>query len=535
MVGTSFPSPFGVLRVSLRFRLGTQPRSSLSRPNTNTRTFQPGVLKQSSSHSQTFFSTFPHPPPPSSNIHYYNELRDALSPTAKLTTNPYELAAHGKDESYHPPAPPDLVVYPATIPDIQAVLAIARRDRIPVIPYGAGTSVEGHIQALHGGISLDMSLWDHIQTLPSLYPEEDATNATPLATVGAGVRRLTLASALRNTGYWFPVDPGADASLGGMLATAASGTTAVRYGTMRRAVAACTAVLADGTVVHTGRTSPKNAAGYDVTNLLVGSEGTLGIVTELTLRLQPVLEYRTNVVVVFSEGGVGDAAQLAADLQMVEVSGVLRCELLDGASVAAFNQYAASEEQRPEQPTVFLELQSFSDVALEEQVKMTRELCAETAVSFETGPDPKLWEARHKLYYAAIAARPKASGAIVTDACVPLSQFAAVLEATVADVKESQVVGPCFGHAGDGNLHCILPVCDDDEETGYAERLRGVQDRLMERTLAAGGSVSGEHGVGSGKRKYMEKQYGPGALHMMRLVKQAMDPYNILNPGKVIP
>ena len=453
----------------------------------------------------------------------HDELRESLSSEAEVSSNAYELTQHGKDESYHPAAPPDLVVYPASIADIQTVLALARRDSIPVIPFGAGTSVEGHIQAIHGGISLDLSrFFTNIQYNPESTPS--------LATVGAGVRRNQLNQYLKHSGYWFTVDPGADASLGGMYATAASGTTAVRYGTMRPNAVGCTCVLADGTVVHAGTpASPKTAVGYDLVALMAGSEGTLGVVTELTVRLQPVLEYRTTAVVVFDS--LHDASQLAADLKTVEIP-VLRCELLDAASVQAFNDY--SDQKRDVKPTVFLEFQSYSETALKEQVDMTREFCS-NPVSFESGNDPNLWAARHKLYYAAIASRPQATGAIVTDACVPLTAFSYVLEETVADVERSHVVGPCFGHAGDGNLHCILPVCDDDEMTGYWDKIHGVQTRLMDRTLAAGGSVSGEHGVGSGKKYYLERQYGSGALHMMRLVKQSLDPYNILNPGKVLP
>jgi D-lactate dehydrogenase (cytochrome) len=366
--------------------------------------------------------------------------------------------------------------------------------------------------------------------------EYDADRTPHLVRVGAGVTQRQLKEALRHTGYHFPIDPGAiDATLGGMMATAASGTTAVRYGTMRENILACQCVLADGTVVRAGSDAVKNAAGYNLVGLMTGSEGTLGVITHLTLQLRPVLEHRMSAVVGFAT--LHDAANLALQLKLYEIP-IYRCELLDSASVQAYNNY--SHQSLPVQPTVFLEFQSYSDAAVQEQVQLTRDvLCADlSAVSFEySGTDHEtLWAARHKLYYAAIAARPHATGAIVTDACVPLTRLADLLEATVADVQVSNVVGPCFGHAGDGNLHCILPVRpDEDRATGYWDRVIGVRDRLAERAIAMGGTVTGEHGVGIGKMNLLERQYGHGAVAMMRAIKHALDPLNIMNPGKVLP
>jgi D-lactate dehydrogenase (cytochrome) len=359
--------------------------------------------------------------------------------------------------------------------------------------------------------------------------EYHANIAPNLATVGAGVTRLLLNDAIRHTGYWFPVDPGANATLGGMMATAASGTTAVRYGTMREAVVAVDCVLADGTIVTAGTMAPKNAAGYNLVAVLAGSEGTLGVITHLTVKLRPVLEHKLSAVAVFDS--LHDAANVAAELSAFEIP-ILRCELLDASSVKAFNDY--SNQALMVKPTLFLEFQSFSDVCLQEQLRVTRDIICSEAVSFECGNDPSLWTARHKLYYAAIAARPEATGAITTDACVPLSQFADLIAATVEDVQSSSVVGPCFGHAGDGNMHCILPVCPEDHTTGYFDRVQGIRERLAERALAAGGTVTGEHGVGSGKMQYLERQYGKGALQMMKKIKSVLDPLNIMNPGKVL-
>jgi D-lactate dehydrogenase (cytochrome) len=363
--------------------------------------------------------------------------------------------------------------------------------------------------------------------------EYDADTAPNLVRVGAGVTRLQLNEAIRHTGYHFPIDPGANATLGGMMATAASGTTAVRYGTMRESVTACQCVLADGTVVNAGTNAMKNAAGYNLVAIMTGSEGTLGIITHLTVKLRPVLDHKLSAVAVFTN--LHDAATVAFRLQSYEIP-ILRCELLDAASVQAYNNYS-QQQSLAVLPTLFLEFQSFSDASLQEQLRVTRDvLCADLAVvSFECGNDPRLWAARHKLYYAAIAARPEATGAITTDTCVPLSQFADFLAATVDDVNHSKVIGPCFGHAGDGNLHCILPVNPDvDRATGYLDRVEGVRDRLAERAMAAGGTVTGEHGVGSGKMQYLERQYGKGAVTMMRTIKTALDPWNIMNPGKIL-
>jgi len=473
-----------------------------------------------------------------------SELTQQLSSTTTTTQNPYELRRHGVGESYHAPQPPELVVAPSKIQDLQTCVKFCHKHRVPLIPFGAGTSLEGHVAALFGGISLDMCQFQDIQ-LPG--PADDMSTTTghttmngstlpdPIATAGAGVTRSTLNEALKATGLQFSVDPGADATIGGMAATGASGTTAVHHGTMRDNVLALDFVLADGTLVRTGTRALKNSAGYDLKALMLGSEGTLGVITSVTVKLHPIPDWKATAVAVFDD--LHSAATAVAALKLHDIP-VLRCELLDAASVQAFNSY--SKQSQIAKPTLFLEFQSFSEIVLQEQMSAVESLCVDEyqSVSFESTRDAtrssELWAARHQLYYAAIAARPGAIRAIVTDACVPLSQFPAVLTETAIDVEQTGVTGPIFGHSADGNLHCILPVCEDDIATGHMEVLLGLQERLMRRTLAAGGTVTGEHGVGYGKIPLLRRQYGEGAVHVMQLVKNAMDPKNIMNPGKII-
>jgi D-lactate dehydrogenase (cytochrome) len=475
------------------------------------------------------------------------ELKSLLSTRATLTQNPYELIRHGKGESYHPPAAPDLVVCPATLDDVRHIVRFCYGHRIPLIPFGAGTSLEGHVHALYGGISLDMCLFDSIELSPEIFASKKGQNAPaeidmefpdPIARVGAGVTRSKLNEALRHTGMRFTVDPGADATIGGQVATGASGTTTVRYGTMRENVLAIEAVLADSadaTVVQTGCCSLKSSAGYDLRGLLIGSEGTLGVITSVTVKLHPVLDYRATAVATFAT--IADAAQAVIAIKFSGIP-ILRCELLDANSVEAFNDY--QNKNLRVLPTLFLEFEAFSEGIIQEQIRATQNICESDfgAQDFRSSSDDetsaKLWAARHKLYYAALACRKSSTGAIVTDACVPMSQFANVFEETVADVKETGVVGPCFAHAGEGNLHCILPVCDEDEQSGYFEKLLAVQQRLTKRTIQAGGTISGEHGIGYGKMPYLKQMYGEGVPKMMKIVKRALDPRIILNPGKVV-
>jgi D-lactate dehydrogenase (cytochrome) len=469
-------------------------------------------------------------------------------PHVAFTTNIYERNRHGKGESHHPTAAPDVVVTPTSTEDIRIIVQHCVEHRIPIIPFGVGTSVEGHVAALFGGLSLDTTLLQTIE-IPDIYGE---TIPDQMATVGAGVTRKTLNEALRYTGMQFSVDPGADATIGGMVATGASGTTAVRHGTMRENILALECVLpdAEATVVRAGTHALKSSAGYDLVSLMCGSEGTLGVITSVTVKLQPIPEHVVAAVCVFDS--LTDAAQAVAAIKLAEIP-ITRCELLDASSVQAFNAYSSNMDSKNDdtssttkkskamqvKPTLFLEFQGSSRVSLDEQVSMTESIFVNDfgGSHFDFTSDEQerraLWSARHDLLYATIALRPGATTAFITDACVPLSHFAHLIAATAKDVEEKGIVGPCFGHAGDGNLHCILPLLED-ESNEYLAKVHQVNENLMERTLSAGGTCTGEHGVGYGKIKYLERQYGPGATIMMQMIKKGLDPYNIMNPGKVV-
>jgi D-lactate dehydrogenase (cytochrome) len=535
--------------------------------STSTRTFQCSSRRPlsatSSSSTAPTTTNLPHDP-------YYGALQEKL-PHVTFSTNIYERNRHGKGESHHPTAAPDIVATPTSTADIRTIVQHCVQHNIPIIPFGVGTSVEGHVSALFGGLSLDTSLLQSIE-IPDVIMSgdgdgdgdggDDNNNLLPdqMATVGAGVTRKALNQALRYTGMQFSVDPGADATIGGMVATGASGTTAVRYGTMRENILALECVLADAEATVVGGGGParrrgalvsapggrrgthalKSSAGYDLVSLMCGSEGTLGVITSVTVKLHPIPEHVVAAVCVFES--LTDAAQAVAALKLVEIP-VTRCELLDASSVQAFNAYSNNgSNQKPMQvkPTLFLEFQGSSQVSLNEQVSMTESICVDDfgGSNFDFHSDEQerqaLWSARHSLLYATIALRPGATSAFITDACVPLSQFANLIEATAKDVAEKGLVGPCFGHAGDGNLHCILPLLED-ESAEYLEKVHQVNENLIERTLLAGGTCTGEHGVGYGKIQYLERQYGPGATIMMQMIKKGLDPYNIMNPGKVVP
>jgi len=352
--------------------------------------------------------------------------------------------------------------------------------------------------------------------------------------VQAGLTRLGLNQHLRHTGLRFPVDPGADASIGGMAACGASGTSAVRCGTMRENVLGLRAVLASGELFSTGGRARKSSAGYDLTRLLVGSEGTLAVITEVALRLQAVPAAAAAAVCLFPSLS---AAASAVALVLQSGVPVSRCEILDGRTVAAFNAYAVEVPDLVEGPTLLFEFEGTSEASVAEQAEISAECCAEHGGgSFEWSTKAeerrRLWQARHATYYASLALRPGSRG-IVTDAAVPISQLAQVMEATAADVTASNVVGPIFGHAGDGNFHCIL-LSHPDDPAEYTERLHAVHYRLLERALACGGTCTGEHGIGIGKKAWLRKQHGDGAVGVMRAIKIALDPLNILNPDKVV-
>ena len=428
---------------------------------------------------------------------------------------------HGHDESYHAARLPDAVVWPRSTAEVARIARICFEHECPIVPWGTGTSLEGHVIPVHGGISLDMSGMNEILAVHV----EDMD-----AVVQPGVTRRQLNEHLRDTGLFFPVDPGADASLGGMAATRASGTCAVRYGTMREAVLALEVVLADGRVIRTGTRARKSSAGYDLTRLFVGSEGTLGIITELTLRLHGVPEAISAATCPFEslEGAVDTVIET---IQMGIP--IARIELLDPLTIRGFNQHSGFD--LPEKPTLFLEFHG-TPRGVEEQAEMVGEIAREHgALGFNWTANAeernRLWAARHNAYYAQQALRPGARG-YVTDACVPISRLAEAILETVADLEESDLLAPLVGHVGDGNFHLSILV-DPGSPEEIAEAAR-IGERISERAIRLGGTVTGEHGVGLGKRKFMAAEHGE-AWQVMGEIKRALDPRNILNPGKLVP
>jgi D-lactate dehydrogenase (cytochrome) len=429
---------------------------------------------------------------------------------------------HASSVTWVPPEPPEAVLEAATTAEVQQAVRICARHRVPVIAFGTGTSVEGQVNAPEGGLCLSLRTMNRIIAL----------NVADLdATVEAGVTREQLNAALRDHGLFFPVDPGADASLGGMAATRASGTNAVRYGTMRDAVLAVRAVLADGEVVTGGTRARKAANGYDLTRLLVGSEGTLGIITELTLRLHGIPESVLAGTSAFaSVRGACDAVIEAIQSGLP----LARVELLDAKQIAACNAY--SRLGLPEQPHLFLELHG-SPVGTADQAARLDDILHDrggAAPVWAANSDERnrLWRARHESYWAAVATRPGSRG-VSTDVCVPISRMAACVEETRADMDAHGIPGTIQGHVGDGNFHAI-PLVDPHAPAEVAA-MADFLDRLAARAHAAGGTCSGEHGIGQGRRKYMATEHGEAGLAMMRAIKTALDPLGILNPGKMLP
>lgn len=439
----------------------------------------------------------------------------------RLTRAESELEQHGRGETHLPPAPPDVVVYPVTTDEVSAVVRVCAEHDAPIVPYGAGTSLEGHVAAVQGGVCVDLTRMNRI--LRTSVADMDAT-------VEAGVTRLQLTKALGGSGATFFIDPGADATLGGMAATGASGTTSVRYGTMRENVLGLTVVLADGSVVRTGGRARKSSAGYDLTRLMIGSEGTLGIITEVTLRLHPIPDAIAAAVCAFPSVDQGVHAVVALLQCGVPLA---RIELLDAMTVQAVN--ALSGLGLPEVPTVFLEIHAYSRAAIAEQLAAVEETIGgfdgRVHASATTEEERhRLWEARHNVYYAGLAMRPGARS-WTTDVCVPVSELPAIIAATRADLDETGIVAPLVGHVGDGNFHLLMLVRPDHPED--LEVARGANDRLVARALACGGTCTGEHGVGLGKRASLAKEHGD-LLPIMRGIKTLLDPRGIMNPGKVV-
>ena len=441
---------------------------------------------------------------------------------AGLMTTDAVREHHSRGESHHAAYLPDAVAFPETNEAVQAIVRACARHQCPIVPFGAGSSLEGHVNPIHGGVSIDMTRMNRV-----LRVSADDLDAT----VQAGVTRKQLDKHLRSTGLIFHLDPGADATIGGMAATRASGTTAVRYGTMRDAVLGLSVVLSDGRLITTGSRARKSSSGYDLTKLFVGSEGTLGVITEVTVRLHGRPEAVAAATCTFPS--IEQAVQTVITTIQLGVP-VARIELLDDVQVDAVNRF--SKTNYPVTPTLFFEFHGLSELDVTEQAKAVEEIAVDCggagfarAVSAEERA--ALWQARHDAYYAALAMRPGCRG-WTTDACVPISRLADCIVQTKADIAASPLVAALVGHVGDGNFHMIFPVNPDDPaEIAEAERLT---HRLVERALAMGGTCSGEHGVGIGKMKFLSQEHGEG-LDVMRAIKRTLDPQNIMNPGKLIP
>jgi len=429
---------------------------------------------------------------------------------------------HGRDESVHPPEPPQGVVFAETTEDVAEAVRLCHAHKVPIIPYGAGSSVEGHLLAVRGGISLDLSGMNQVLAVHA----EDLD-----ATVQAGVTRKQLNDALKGSGLFFPIDPGADASLGGMAATRASGTNAVRYGTMRDNVMAMTVVLADGRIIRTGGRAKKSSAGYDLTRLFVGSEGTLGIITELTVKLYPVPEAMSAAVCAFPD--IDSAVNTVIQTIQMGIP-VARIELLDALTLTAINRF--SKTTLPERPTLFFEFHG-SESSVAEQAEFVQQLAGELGgENFEWATRPedrtRLWQARHDAYFACLQMKP-GGRAFPTDVCVPISRLAECIAATNEDLRQVSIPIMLFGHVGDGNFHLVVLV--DPDNAKDMQEAEWINERVVERALAMEGTCTGEHGIGLGKKKFMVREHGEGAVDVMRALKQALDPDDLLNPGKILP
>ena len=446
-------------------------------------------------------------------------LRELLGP--RCSTSDSEREHHGHGESYHPTKAPDLVCYPLTTEEVSSIVKLCHQAKVPVIPFGAGTSLEGHVVALHGGVCIDLSRMNAIT----------AVNAEDLdCTVEAGVTRKQLNEHLRDTGLFFPVDPGADATLGGMAATRASGTNAVRYGTMKDNVLALTVVLADGTILKTGGRARKSSAGYDLTRLFVGSEGTLGVITEITLRLYGIPEVMAAAICAFPTVEAAVDTVIATIQMGLPVS---RMELLDDRALEAVNAY--SKLDLPVTPTLFFEFAG-SAAGVEEQAAIVEEIArGEGATGWRRSTDPderaRLWQARHDIHWALRARRPGARG-WGTDVCVPISALAEVIRETRKDCAQAPFFTAMVGHVGDGNFHLAMQI--DRDDPAEVAQASAINDRMVNLALKLGGTCTGEHGVGIGKMKFMRTEHGE-AIDVMHLIKDALDPKGLFNPGKVLP
>jgi D-lactate dehydrogenase (cytochrome) len=439
----------------------------------------------------------------------------------RVSTSAAVREHHGKDESYFPYALPDAVVYVKSTEEVRDVVGICRRHRVPMIPYGVGTSLEGHILAVQGGVSIDLSQMNQVLAVH----EEDLD-----AVVQAGVTRKQLNEHIKHTGLFFPIDPGADATLGGMSATRASGTNAVRYGTMRENVLSLKVVLADGRVLQTSRRAKKSAAGYDLTRLFIGSEGTLGIITEVTVKLYPVQEAMSAAVCAFPT--IDAAAKTVIQTLQMGIP-VARSELLCATTMAALNRH--NKLGYRESPTLLLEFHG-SAASVVEQANQVQEIARDNGgLDFQWATRPeersKIWEARHHAYFACLQLKPGAR-AVSTDVCVPISRLAECIAATATDIERASMPIPLFGHVGDGNFHLVILI--DPGSQAELEEAKAINSRLVQRALAMEGTCTGEHGIGMGKQASLRAELGEDVIDVMRDIKKLFDPDNLMNPGKVV-
>jgi D-lactate dehydrogenase (cytochrome) len=451
------------------------------------------------------------------------ELIDLLGD--RVSRSKSDLDQHAASETYYPDALPDAVAYPTDTQEVSELVKICAAHGIPVTGWGAGTSLEGQAQAFSGGVVVDFSQMDAIV---------EVSQANMDARVQPGLTREALNEELRATGLFFPVDPGANATLGGMAATRASGTTAVRYGTMRDNILGLTVVLADGQIIKTGTRARKSSAGYDLTGLFVGSEGTLGLITELTIRLQGQPEAMTAAVCAFDT--IGAAVAAVTDTIQMGIP-MARIEFVDTETVKVFNAQtgATGDQAMPEMPHLMVEFHG-SERGVAEQAQSFGEIVADhqgRGFKWAARAEDRriLWDMRHRAYWSIVNSRPGCK-ALVTDICVPIARLAEAVEKTRADLEAHQVHGPILGHVGDGNFHAILMF--DPTDPAELDRVKAASDRMVALSLSMGGTATGEHGIGVGKKGFMAQEHGEG-WHVMSLIKQALDPKNVMNPGKLVP
>ncbi len=439
----------------------------------------------------------------------------------RITLNDALRQQHARGEDTTPPTLPDAVAFVESTEEVSRLLALCNAHGVPVVPFGAGTSLEGHVNPVRGGISLDLSRMDRVLDVSA--PDMDCL-------IEPGVTRRRLNEHLRDQGLFFPVDPGSDCTIGGMCATRASGTNAVRYGTIRDNVLALEVVLPDGRVINTGSRARKAANGYDLTRLMIGSEGTLGVITKVRLRLHGIPEATSAAVCQFDS--LAAAVETVISVLQMGVP-VARIELLDEVQMGACIAHSKLEGYAA-LPTLFLEFHG-SEAGVAEQAQLVEGIATEAGgrgFAWATDADARsrLWKARHDAYWAAIALKPGTRG-IATDVCVPISKLAEALLGAKQDIEASGFTAPIVGHVGDGNFHTVILVENEDPAT--LEAAWALDKRIVHRALALGGTCSGEHGIGMGKREFLEAEHGPEALAVMRSIKQALDPRGIMNPGKI--